>query len=224
MKRILTSFLILATFSFSCTFAFENSNKSKKEKNPDVFPEKMSDTKGYLGTLPSLEEHFKPFQVEESKPLFEYQDGFNDPDSIKPIPRDNPAFINIIMKKDKSSQYLNDLNEIIDILEKLETLIEQKANVQVYNAKAFFLDKHVEYFRDKYKDRAESSFISFKELMELNTQVQAIAQLRQEGEIYSPYITNQSSGNAFSNANINNQLDYLLINLKRTIITLKEVR
>ena len=60
--------------------------------------------------------------------------------------------------------------------------------------------------------------------MELNTQVQAIAQWRAESEIYSPYVTAESSGNAFSQNNINNQLEYLLENLRKTMITLKEVR
>ncbi len=221
MKRFIALSLILSITLSSASFALPKIGKEKKSK--EVFPE-MSDSKGYVGTLPNLEEHFKQFQEEEAKPLFEYQDGFNSPDDIKPTPRDNPSFVNIILKKDKSSDYVNDINTIIEILDKLETIIEEKANVQVFNSKAYYLDKYVEYFRDKYQNKAESSFISFKELMELNTQVQAIAQLRAESEIYSPYVSTESSGNAFSPHNINNQLEYLLTNLRKTMITLKEVR
>lgn len=219
MKRVLTLFIIFLAMCNQFSFA-----KKEKDAQKEEFPAKMSETQGYTGTLPNLEERFKIYQTEEAKPIFEYKEGFNNPNEIKPVPRNNPAFINIIMKQDKSSQYLNDLNDIIDILDKLETIIENKGSVQVFNSKAFYLDKNVEYFRNKYKNKAESSFISFKDLMQLNTQVQAIAQLRLESELYSPYVTADSSGNTFSKNNINVQLDYLLTNLKKTMVTLKEVR
>ncbi len=99
MKRFIALSLILSITLSSASFALPKIGKEKKSK--EVFPE-MSDSKGYVGTLPNLEEHFKQFQEEEAKPLFEYQDGFNSPDDIKPTPRDNPSFVNIIKKKDKS--------------------------------------------------------------------------------------------------------------------------
>lgn len=183
-----------------------------------------SKNSGYVGVLPNLEERFQATQEEEAKPTFEYQEGFNDPNAIKPAPRSNPAFVNIIMKKDKTSQYLNDLNELIAIIENLETTIEDNENVQVFNAKSYYLKENVEYFRDKYKNKSEASFISFKKLMELNTQVQTVSRLRLESEVYSPYVTATGSGNVFSKNTIDVQLDYLLENIKKTLVVLKETR
>ena len=55
--------------------------------------------KGYAGTLPDLNRVFQKKQHKVVKPVFESQKGFDDPAELKPVPRDNPAFINIISKK-----------------------------------------------------------------------------------------------------------------------------
>lgn len=211
MKKIAILVFILILSSSQCVLA-------KKEKV--VIPKDA----GYVGILPNLEERFQSTQEIEAKPSFEYEEGFNDPNAIKPIPRNNPAFVNIIMKKDKTSKYLNDLNEIIPIIESLQTVIEDKSNVQIFNAKSYYLKENVEYFRDKYKNKSEESFISYKKLMELNAQVQTIAQLRLDSEVYTPYVTASGSGNLFSKNTIDVQLEYLLENIQKTLVVLKETR
>lgn len=211
MKKILVLFLIMF-LTTSIAFA------QKKEAI------KIPDGSGYVGTLPNLGERFQGSQEEEAKPTFDYQEGFNDPNSIKPAPRNNPSFVNVIIKRDKTSQYVNDLNELIFIIESLQDIVEDKGNIQKFNAKAYFLKENVEYFRDKYKNRAEESFISYKKVMQLNTQVQSLAQLRREGEVYSPFITAEGSGNIFSKNNISNQLDYLDEEIKKTLVILKETK
>jgi len=211
MKKILISVLII----FCCSQgAF-----AKKEPAPVV-----PSGSGYVGTLPDVGARFQKSIPEQSQPLFDYQDGFDGQDNIKPAPRNNPAFVNIIMKKDKTSQYLNDLNEIIPIVEKLQTTIEKNENVQKFNAASYYLKQNVEYFRDKYSNKAEASYISFDALMELNIQAQAVSQLRLDSEAYSPYVTAEQSGNVFTQNNINVQLDYLLENIKKTLIVLKETK
>ena len=207
-------FLILILFLLTCFPQFALA------KAKETVPAEGSS--GYVGTLPNITERFQTAQPQQALPSFEYQDGFNDQDNIKPAPRNNPAFVNIIIKKDKTSQYINDLNSIIQIVEKLQTSIEDKQDVQKFNATSYFLKENVEYFRDKYKNKAEESYISFKKVMQLNTQVQAVSQLRLESEVYSPYVTATQSGNLFSNNNIDNQLNYLLENIKQTLVVLKE--
>lgn len=211
MKKVITLFLILFCLT-PAAFA--------KKAAKLVIPE----SSGYVGTLPNIESGFPKSDTEQTNPAFEYKDGFNDPYSIKPVPRDNPSFVNIIMKKDKTSAYVNDLNYIIAIIEDLQTDIENSQNVQKFNAQSYFLKENVEYFRDKYKNKAEGSYISFRKLMQLNTHVQSIAQLRLESEAYSPYVTAQGSGNLFTSNNIDNQLDYLLKEIKSTLVVLKETR
>lgn len=182
------------------------------------------ENKGYIGTLPDVTQRFPSSVPKESTPEFQYKDGFNNQDDIKPAPRDNPAFVNIIIKRDKTSQYINDLNSIIAIIEKLEDLIEDSGNVQKFNSESYFLKANVDYFRDKYKNSAEGSYISFKKLMQLNTHVQTVAQLRLERESYSPYVTAAQSGNMFTQNNIENQISYLLDDIKSTLVVLKEAK
>lgn len=210
MKKILVLFLLLGLIFPQVAFA-------KKQKT--TIPEGS----GYVGTLPDVTKRFQKTEMVES-PEVDSTDAFDAQDTIKPAPRNNPAFVNIIMKTDKTSQYLNDLNNIISLVEKLQNTIENNNNVQQFNAESYDLKVNVDYFRNKYKNKAEQSYVSFKEVMQLNTQVQSVARLRLEKEVYSPYVTATQSGNMFSNNTIDTQLNYLLDNIKSTLVVLKQTR
>lgn len=131
--------------------------------------------KGYVGTLPDLTRKYKP--VEKTKTPIQPRPSkyFNSENELKPVPRDNPGFVNIILKSDKTSQYVNDLNEFIPMLESIFDMIEENENVQVFNAKVYYFNKSVDYFRDKYANKPESQFVSYKRLMELNMHSRSIA-------------------------------------------------
>ena len=101
---------------------------------------------------------------------------------MKPIPRENPAFVNIILKSEKTTQYVNDLNEFIPMLESIYDLIENNSNVQILTQKVYYFNKSADYLRDKYINKPESQFVSFKRLMELNIHAKSIALLRNEAE------------------------------------------
>lgn len=254
MKKILTiilliNFICLPAHSFlgksskntKKTEAVQKLETQDKGKQTDFYPDDSDDaktekpqkvkkgademdTKGYSGNLPNIPSHFQMYQEQEAEPTFEVDENFNDPYKIKPIPRDNPSFINIILKQDKSSQYINELNELISIIEKIQKTIEDEASLQVFAARAFNLDKYVEFFRNKYQNKPESSYASYKKVMQLNSEVQALAALRREKEVYSPYIVSSSNGNVFSENNINLQTEYLMENIKSTLIILKEAK
>lgn len=195
----------------------EMTNK-KYNKNENPFD------RGYAGKIPNIDDHFQMYKEEDAEPAFEVNEDFNDPYKVKPAPRDNPAFINIILKEDKVSQFINELNELVFIIEKIQQTLEDKASLQVFSARAYNLDKYVEFFREKYQNRPESSYASYKKLMALNSQVQALAALRREKEIYSPYVVSASNGNAFSDNNIDLQTEYLLENIRSTLVILKEAK
>lgn len=180
------------------------------------------DGRGYVGTLPDLTRDYEPAEPKQTSPEINKAKDFNSEDEIKPVPRDNPAFVNIILKSDKTSQYVNDLNEFIPILEKIYDLIEEDSNVQIFNAKVYFFNKTADYFRDKYKDKPESQFVSYKRLMELSMHARSIALLRNEAERYNPYLAYGSSGYIYNPNNITEQLGYLKTEIQQTILLLKE--
>lgn len=194
--------------------------KDSKTNPPAVYDE--SQAKGYVGTLPDVSKGFTTSEPSTSKPLYEQSKQFNSANEIKPVPRDNPAFVNIILKSDKTSPYINDINEIIPMLENILTCIEDKLDVQKFNAKVYFFNKNIEYLRDKYQNKPESTYISFTKLLELNTHTKSVATLRSEAEKYRPYLAYTGAGYLYNDNVINQQLDYLRQEIEDTIVVLKE--
>ncbi len=177
---------------------------------------------GYVGTLPDVTRSFVPSEPRSVKPVFEEVENFYSPNQVKPAPRDNPTFVNIILKKDKTSQYLNDLNEFIPMLEKIYDSIEDKENVQLFNAKVYFFNKNADFMREKYLDKPESEYISFKKLMELSSHSKTLATLRSEAQKYNPYLAYGGAGYIYDPNNIDEQLNFLKIEIEQAILLLKE--
>lgn len=178
--------------------------------------------KGYAGTLPKLNKNLQPKQEKVSTPIFEAQKGFNDPSDLKPAPKDNPAFINIISKKDKTSAYIIDANEMIPLIERLADTIEEESSVQLFVTRANVLTMNLDHLRTKYDGQPESFYESFKKLMEINQFVKTVAQLRREAVTYQRYLAYQSTGSIYNPENINQQLQYLLEELNTAVIMLKK--
>lgn len=184
--------------------------------------EKELQGKGYAGTLPDLN---KALQKKENKavtPIFESQGGFNDPADLKPVPRENPAYLNIIEKKDKTSEYIIDANELIPIIEKLADCIEDEGSVQLFVTRANVLSMNLDHLATKYDGQPESYYESFKKLMEINRYTKTLAQLRREAQVYQRYLAYQASGSIYNPENINQQLQYLLEELNTAVIMLRD--
>ncbi|MBE7711922.1 MAG: hypothetical protein E7Z92_07280 [Cyanobacteria bacterium SIG31] len=178
--------------------------------------------KGYAGTLPDLKKNHQKKEQKVSTPIFESQKGFDDPSDLKPVPRDNPAFIDIITKKDKTSKYVVDINELIPIIEKLADCIEEEGNVQLFVTRANVLSMNLDHLQRKYDGQPESYYESFKKLMEINGYVKSLSQLRKEAITYQRYLAYQSTGSVYNPENINQQLQYLLDELNTAVVMLKQ--
>ena len=180
------------------------------------------DGRGYVGTLPDLTRQYQPTEPKSTKPVIEQVENFHSSDQIKPIPRDNPAFVNIILKQDKTTKYMNDINEFIPMLEKIYDSIEDGENVQLFNAKVYFFNKNADYLRDKYVEKPEGEYISFKKLMELSTHAKSIALLRSEAQKYNPYLAYAGAGYIYDPDNITQQLEYLKKEVEQAILLLRD--
>lgn len=213
MKRII-ALLIIIGFALPSNAAFWN----RKDKALEA----ELQGKGYAGTLPDLKKNAQTKEERVSTPIFESQKSFDNPDELKPVPRDNPAFIDIISKQDKTSEFVVDANEIIPLMEKLVDCIEEEGNVQLFVTRANVLSMNLDHLAEKYKGQPESYFESFKKAMEVNNYVKTTAQLRREGEIYKRYLAYQASGSIYNPENINQQLQYLLEELNSAILLLRQ--
>ena len=213
MKKLLISFIILSFALPSYAWWWDKKDKALEAE---------LEGKGYAGTLPDLKKNVPPKQQKVATPIFESQRGFDDPSELKPVPRDNPAFINIISKKDKTPQYVIDANELIPIIEKLVDCIEEDGNVQLFVTRANVLFMNIEHLQAKYNGQPESYYESFKKLLEIKQFAKSLAQLRREAVTYQRYMAYQTSGSIYNPENINQQLQYLLDELNTAIIMLKQ--
>ena len=178
--------------------------------------------RGYVGTLPNLTKQYDTSEPAESSPIFEKTKNFHSANELKPIPREDPAFVNIILKPDKTSQYLNDLNDFLLMLEKIYDSIENREDVQKFVAKVYFFKKNADYFRDKYATKPESYYESYQRVLDLSLRANAVSQLRAEAEKYKPYLAYSGAGKVYNSENIDQQLEYLKSEIESTIAVLKE--
>jgi hypothetical protein len=193
------------------------------KQTADTTGQNVLQQKGYMGTLPDILDKFQPSKPSTGTPVFEAEEGFDNPDKLKPVPRDNPAFIDIILKKDKTSTYVNDINRIIPQVEALIDSIENEESVQLFVAKATTLEFSIGALRKKYESKPEGYYISFTKLMALGIHAKSLAELRKEGAEYNKYLAYQSAGAIYAPDNINKELQYLLEELQDVLATLREV-
>ena len=212
MKKLLLCFILISFALPSHAWFWDKKDKALEAE---------LEGKGYAGTLPNLEKVFQKKEQKVATPIYESQKGFNDPSDLKPVPKDNPAFINIISKKDKTSKYIIDANEIIPLIERLADCIEENANVQLFNTRANVLTMNLDYLIKKYEGQPESYYESFKKLTEINRYVKSVAELRKEAQTYQRYLAYQTTGSVYNPENINQQLQYLLEELNSAVLLLK---
>ena len=212
MKKFVALFIILSFALPSQAFFWNKKDKAL---------EKELQGKGYAGTLPNIEDKAEKTKVQVAEPMFEPQQ-FNNPEELKPVPRDNPAFIDIIQKKDKTSAYVTDANNIIPMLEKLYDSIDENESVQLFVSKGNLLTVNIDYLVQKYDGKPESYYESFRKLVEVNRYVKTVMTLRKEAAKYQRFMAYTESGSIYSPANIEQQLDYLKEEINSAILLLRE--
>lgn len=222
MRKLAVLLIVLLFGANSCYAWWWKKDDAKSTSGTPV--EIQEPSKGYVGTLPDISKDKKSSEPNQAKPIIDKNKNFNSSNEIKPIPRDNPSFINIILKPEKISPYINDINELLPQLENILSCIENKDNVQKFNAKVYFLNKNIEYLEDKYAEKPESKFISFQRLLELNTHSKSVANLRSEAEKYRPYLAYTGAGYLYQDNIIEQQLEYLKSEIEDVIVVIKEAK
>lgn len=182
---------------------------------------------GYVGTLPNVDAEFSylkkevsqkavaPFSVEELDKQNESK--------LKPIPRDNKDYVDIIIKKDKTTQYITDMNSVIMILEKLRKCLNTDRNIQLFNAIVSNLIDNVEYIKEEYKGKPESNYLSYEKIQQISKQASDVAKFRMNGLASEKYMPYTSSNNIYTKENLDSKLENLLTNVNETIFILKNL-
>lgn len=181
------------------------------------------DVKGYRGDLPDVLERFDKLLPKTSSPQFQSIDAFNTSRGYKPVPRDNPTYVNTMIKKTKVSEFANDINEMLPIVEKLLYSIENNENEQLFTARANYLHDDVEFFRKKYANSPEHFYPVYNALITVSNRASGIVNIRNEAKVYASYLPYQTEGYMYSPQYINKQLSHLKSELQNVITLMKDV-
>ena len=179
-----------------------------------IFCAVMTTGAGYMGTLPNIEAEFQYLKKEVSEKTqapYSVQDlDKQNEKQLKPIPRDNDDYVDIIVKKDKTSKYMNDVNKIVSILEKLRSCLNNKQDIQKFNAIVSNFIDHVEHLRVEYKDKPEHLFISYSKLIALSNEARDVATFRMQGLLNEKYLPYTAQDNIYTRENLDAKLEKLL--------------
>lgn len=183
---------------------------------------------GYVGTLPDIEAEFSYMKKQDksergSAPYSIEQLDNENAQSLKPIPRENDTYVDIIIKKDKTTKYLKDVNSVIIILEKLRKCINNEQSIQVFNAIVSNLIDNVEYIRVEYKDKPESNYLSYNRLQVVSNEAREVATFRTQGQAAQKYLPYTASNNIYTKENLDEKLEKLLVNVNETLFILKNL-
>ena len=183
---------------------------------------------GYVGTLPNIEAEFEYMKKQEptqrgDAPFSIEQLDQENAKKLKPIPRENDTYVDIIVKKDKTTKYLKDVNSVIIILEKLRKCINTEQSIQVFNAIVSNLIDNIEYIRVEYKDKPESNYLSYNRLQALSLEARDVASFRMQGQAAQKYMPYSATNNIYTKENLDAKLEKLLVNVNETLFILKNL-
>ena len=217
MKKII-SILLLIIFVFPSTSA-QAFGKKKKAKQIE---------KGYYGKLPKINTEFgedRQKQKETQSPIILNESSFNvNPKDMKEAPLNNTQYVDVIIKKGSTSEYVNDINELVPILKKLRECVEQGKDLQKFNAIVSNYIDNVAYIENKYKNKPEVYYVSFERISDMAKFVKKVAITRTEALTYNKYLGYNELNGVYSPENINSLLENTLAEIEDTLDVIKEVK
>lgn len=175
--------------------------------------------KGYYGTLPKIEADFeykKPPPISNSSDNFKMMDAEDMTDeNLKSAPFNDALFLDVIIKKEKTSQYVNDLQKIKFALNNIKKCLEEKGDIQRFNACVNVFDLYIQNLQKKYSETSTSLKESYIALLETNYQAKVLGNLKYDSNYYSRLIPTQQG--QYSDENIELENEKLLNKINKTL-------
>jgi hypothetical protein len=175
MKKILTLILI---FSFFCLPSYALSKKQKK----------LIEGRGYMGTLPEISRYFE-YKIKDAESPVDSSLYVEDVDKVDFMqgPMDDSVFLDVIIKKETPSKYIDDIMDIIPVLTAFRTSIVQGGDIQSFNANVNTLDLYVTKLEKDYSDNSVSLSQSYNMLQEVSYKAKVLGNLKYEANYWSKY-------------------------------------
>lgn len=182
---------------------------------------------GYVGTLPDIEAEFgylrKDVKEKSTAPADVPTLSPTEESMLKEIPRRNAQYVNIMIQKDKTSDYEKDINEIILILQKLQKVIYLNQDIQKFNAVVSNYIDHAAYLQRKYNDKKESNYVSYKQILNFSNQARSVAILWTESLEYQSFLPYTTPNNKYTKENLDLKMMNLQKSLEDTLFILKKM-
>ena len=215
MKKttIVTLFLLLFATTFCCcdkAFGFLWFKSKKIEEVP----------KGYYGQLPNVnadfnyKKHVDNMTGNDIDAKIPTKDELEDA-NLKHAPYDDTLFLDNIVKKKESSNYVNDVQKTKFALKKLKNCLEENGDIQRYNAAVNVADLYVQSLRKKYEHQADCYRVSYIEILNTNNDAKILGNLMYDSNYYSRYVPTQNG--KYSKSNIEAQKRLLLNKINKTL-------
>lgn len=199
------------------TFKETITNKLKNIKN--IFSNKKTkeETVGYYGTLPDIDREFS--YKRDANPLTKGKNTTTldeaDRKNFKDAPFDDPLFLDVVVKKQKDSAYINDVQRTKNAIISLKNCIETKGDLQRFNGCVNLIDLYVRNLKGKYQNTEDAYRTSYREILTLNYHAKVLGNLKYDANYYARYVPTQEG--QYSKANINAQEKNLLKNIEKTL-------
>ena len=188
---------------------------NRKTKN-DVSEEEK---KGYWGSLPDINRDFEykrqEFASNSHDDLKVPNENDLSDDNLKKAPYDDALFLDVIVKKEKFSNYLNDIQKTKYALSNLKKCIEENGDIQRFNACVNVIDLYVKNLKMKYQDKSESLKESYIDILSTNYYAKVLGNLLYDSNYYARYIPTMQG--KYSESNIQNEKQKLLARINRTL-------
>ena len=199
----------------------------KKDKKFNYSTNKYEDTpKGYYGSLPDIEADFNyKKQYSKSSP----QEDILIPDDVEKkeenfqkAPFDDALFLDVIVKQEKSSTYVNDLQRVKYALNSLKKCIEEKGDIQRFNGCVNVVDLYTKNLKTKYQNKPESHKESYIQILNSNYYAKELGNLKYDAGYYSKYIP--VNDGKYSSQNIDLKEKNLLNKINKTLFLINQER
>ena len=202
------------------------SKQTKKVKFNYTTNQEEEIPQGYYGTLPNIEEDFN--YKKQSSPTSK-EIGIKIPDeselteeNLKPAPFDDALFLDMIIKKDPDSEYLQDIQKTKKALTNLKKCIEEKGDIQRFNANVNMVELHVQNLKKKYDDKSEALKESYIDVLNTNYYAKLLGNLKYDANYYARYIP--TTEGKYSKENILKEEEDLLNRINKTLFLLNNER
>lgn len=206
--------------SANCASIFKKSQK-KNTKNVSTEANNAKKVqKGYSGNLPEISKflEYKKTTAQSSIPKTMTIEELDKLD-FQQAPLDDALFLDVIIKKQKTSEYIDDLLIILKVMENFRAAYARGMDIQHFNASVNVFDLYAQKIRRKYSTKTEGMTKSYKMLMNLDYNAKILGNLKHEANYmtkFQPIMKHE-----YSKEYLDAQDKKLLLELDKTIFQVK---